>query len=64
MKLKEYYSKKVNILASNGTTYSGTVNDYFFPDDNDHGMESIVLETLSGDLVEFTELDIKTITTI
>lgn len=64
MELKNYYGKKVNIIATNGKSYSGTVNDYFFPEDNESGMESIVLDTYNGDIVEFTKEDIQTITII
>ena len=42
MKLNKYYNKKVNIEDNEGNTFVGIVNDYFHPDDNDNGKESIV----------------------
>ena len=56
--LKFYQGKKVNILDTKGRLYIGTVNDYFYPDDNDSGKESIILDTTRGDAIEFTEDDI------
>ncbi len=64
MGLQIYYGKKVSIVATNGRSYSGTVNDYFFPDDNESGKESIVLDTSDGDIIEFTEEDIESINVI
>lgn len=64
MDLKIYYGKKVNIVATNGKSYVGTVNDYFFPEDNESGIESICVDTYDGGIVEFTENDIETITII
>lgn len=62
MELKPFYGKKVVVVATNGRVFSGTVNDYFYPDENDLDMESIVVDTLDGDVIEFTEEDIETIT--
>lgn len=64
MELENFYGKKVNIISTNGKSFVGTVNDYFFPDDNESGKESIVIDTLNGDAIEFTEEDIETITII
>ena len=63
MDLKNYYGKKVNIITTNGKSFNGTVNDYFFPEDNESGLESIVVDTYDGDIVEFTAKDIETIIT-
>ena len=60
MSLKEYYGQTVKIIAVNGRTFLGVVDDYFFPDDNEDGLESIVVTT-SGGLFEFKEDDIETI---
>lgn len=58
MMLKSYYNKKVSIIANNGQTFNGIVNDHFSEEDNESGLESIVLETSDGDLYEFTKNDI------
>ena len=55
MQLKSYYGKEVYIIASNGKIFWGHVEDYFYPEDNESGIESIVIVTKSGDLVEFDE---------
>lgn len=64
MGLVNYYEKKVNIIDTKGNRFIGTVNDYFFPDDNESGKESIVVDTLDGDAIEFTEDSIQKITII
>ena len=61
MDLKKYYNKTVIVINSNDQIFSGVISDYFFPDDNTSMKESIVLETNSGDLYEFTWDDIKSI---
>lgn len=61
MKLKQFYNKKVNIVSNDGTRFSGIVTDYFHPDENESGKESIVIDSTNGDAVEFYEKDIKTI---
>ena len=63
MDLKQYYEKYVIITAINGETFIGLVDDYFFPEDNENGEESIVVTTSDG-LVEFTSNDIEKITII
>ena len=63
MELKQYYEKYVIITAINGETFIGLVDDYFFPEDNENGEESIVVTTSDG-LVEFTSNDIEKITII
>lgn len=61
MKLKQFYSEKVNIVTNEGTEFSGVVTEYFYPEDNESGKESIVIDSSNGDIVEFYEKDIKTI---
>lgn len=65
MKLIEYEGKKVRIVSVNNRIFEGTVSDYIYPDEDDTGLESIVLNckkgSLSGHYVEFWEADIKTI---
>lgn len=61
MELKSFYGKNVNIISCDGRLFCGIVNDYFFPDDNESGRESIVIDTFDGDIIEFTEEDIERI---
>lgn len=61
MDLKDYYWKKVNIESVSNGTFSGFVNEYIEPEDNDSGKESIILKTEDGNLVEFEETDIRKI---
>ena len=35
MNLKQYYNKQVKIVSKSGKVFWGTVNDYFYPEDND-----------------------------
>lgn len=62
--LKLYYGKRVNIVDEKGHRYNGIITDYFFADDNESGVDSIVLETIDGDLYEFTVKTIAEITII
>lgn len=62
--LKQYYNKKVEIIDAEGQTFFGTVTDYIFPEDNEPEVESIIIDTLDGETIEFTEKDIKTIEVI
>ncbi len=65
MSLKDFYGKTVNIVAVNGRMFKGKVIEYFYPEDNDSGQESIAIrDKLSGNLVEFPEEDIKSIEVI
>lgn len=61
MNLAYYYWKKVNIESVSNGTFSGFVNEYIEPEDNDSGKESIILKTEDGNLVEFEETDIRKI---
>ena len=54
MCLKTYLGKSVCIKDRRGKVFSGVVDDYFFPEDNEDGKESIVLITSSEELYEFT----------
>ena len=68
MKLIEYEGKKVRIVDVDGDKFEGTVSDYIYPDEDDTGLESIVINCtkgpMSGNYVEFWEKDIKTIEVI
>ena len=48
-------------MADNELVFLGKVNDYFYPDDNENGKESIVVDTIDGSAVEFYEENIKAI---
>lgn len=61
MKLRQFYNKKVNIVSKEGTAFSGVVTEYFYPEENESGKESIVIDSSSGAPVEFYEEDIKII---
>ena len=61
MKLKRFYNKKVNIVTKEGIAFSGVVTEYFYPEENESGKESIVIDSSSGNPVEFYEEDIKII---
>lgn len=64
MNLIPYYNKTVNIVSTDGKVYIGKVSDYIYPEDNETGKESIIIDTPGGDYIEFDEEDIKTITVI
>lgn len=61
MSLKKYYGKVVTIIADNGEAFCGIVDTYFFPDDNENNLESIILKTSDGHLYEFTDEEIEII---
>ena len=51
----------MNIVSKEGTAFSGVVTEYFYPEENESGKESIVIDSSSGAPVEFYEEDIKII---
>lgn len=65
MNLIEYEGKKVRITDIDNQVFEGIVSDYVYPDDDDTGLESIIVDctvgTLSGKPVEFWKKDIKEI---
>ena len=61
MKLIEYQGKKVRIIAVNNKEFIGVAEDYVYPEDNEHEGESIIINTLSGALVEIRPEEIKEI---
>lgn len=61
MTLKSFYGKQVTVVCDNNQTFSGVVDDYFFPEDNDNGEESIILKTTDSEFVEFTASEINEI---
>ena len=42
MDLKKYYGRGVVIVTDDGQTFSGVIDDYISPDDNENGKESII----------------------
>jgi len=48
MSLKDYYNKAVIIYGNNGERIVGIVDDYVYPEDNESGVESIIIKTNSG----------------
>lgn len=68
MNLKTFYHKEVEIIDTMGRLFEGKVSDYVFPDDNENGLESIIIDCSKGKLaghpVEFWEKDITSIKTI
>ena len=62
MNLKKFYNTKVNnIITNTGMKFDGVVTDYFHPDENETGKESIVIDSSNGSVIEFYEDDIKEI---
>ena len=55
MKLKNVY-----IIDIYGRTWKGFVDDYFYPEDNESGKESIIIKA-EGRIIEFEETDISKI---
>ncbi len=53
MNIKKYVGKKVVITTKEQETFSGTVINYVFPEDNVPKGESIVIRTIEGMLIEF-----------
>lgn len=61
MSLVKYLDEKVKIVDANGNNYLGTVTDYVYPEDNEPEIESIIVDTLDGSVVEFFEDNISSI---
>lgn len=61
MGLIDYCEEKVRIVAKNGREFEGKVIDYFYPEDNENGKESIAIDNVDGTIVEFYEEDITSI---
>lgn len=57
MNLEQYCEKNVSVVACNGKTFIGVVDDFFSADDNESEMDSIVIKTKDG-FIEFPEDDI------
>lgn len=65
MELINYEGKKVRIVDVDGVVFEGKVTDYVYPDEDNTGLESIIIDCINGPLsgkpVEFWENDIKSI---
>lgn len=62
MDLLKYYNKRVCIKDIHGLTTIGKVNDYCYPEDNEHGKESIIVDCEEyGTPFEFWEDNIASI---
>jgi hypothetical protein len=59
--LVKYLYEKVKIVDTGGNSYLGTVTDYVYPEDNEPEIESIIVDTLEGSVVEFFEDNISSI---
>lgn len=64
MSFKSCIDQMVLIVTKTGEEFFGVVEDYFYPDDNECGIESIVMKTPEGYLIEFTQNEIETIETV
>lgn len=65
MNLRQYYNKNIRIVDIDGNMLEGQVTDYVYPDDDDTGLESIIIDCtrgkLAGKSVEFWERDIQSV---
>ena len=61
MNLKKYYGTLVDITGTDGRSGTGKVTDYIFPEDNENGIESIIVDFLDGTAQEFYPNQIKSI---
>lgn len=65
MKLSEYEGKKVIVETIDNKIFRGYVGDYIFPEDNDNGEESIVIDAIGKkNPVELLRSDISSISII
>lgn len=66
MNLAKYYGKRVKIETKDGTVFVGDVNDYFEPEDNENGQESIIVDTAPHGKrpIEFYPFDIDSIAVV
>ena len=63
MKLVNFYGRNVTVILTDGSTVTGTVSDYIYPEDNENGKESIIIDTDSDEIIEIYEHDILSIST-
>ncbi len=61
MKLIEFERKNVKIITPENGVFTGFVEDYIYPEDNENEKESIIICTQDNRYIEFYEEHIKTI---
>lgn len=61
MKLVNFYGRNVIVILTDGSYITGTVSDYVYPEDNENGEESIIIDTNSGEIIELYEHDMLSI---
>ena len=64
MNLLDFYESMVEIIGTDGRKAIGKVSDYVYPEDNENGKESIIVDFPDGTAQEFYEEDIKSISAI
>lgn len=65
MSLRKYEGKKVVLESIENKIYRGTIGDYIYPESNENGKESIVIDAVGYKYpIEFNEEEIKTIEVI
>lgn len=68
MNLADYADMKVIIHSTAGNIVIGTVGDYCYPEDDENGLEMIVVDAINGryagKAIGFYEKDIKSIKVI
>lgn len=64
MNLLDFYDCYVDITGKDGRSGIGKVSDYVYPEDNENGKESIVVDFPDGTAQEFYEEDIERIAVI
>ena len=62
MSIGIYSGKNVIITNTEGKEFKGYVCDYFYPDENESGKESIILDCTTGAAIEFFPEDISNVT--
>ena len=59
MELIQFDGKQVKIIDIDGRVHYGLVGDYVYPEDNENGKESIILDRINPKgIIEFWEEDI------
>jgi len=63
MNLVNFYGRNVTVTLTDGSSVTGNVSDYIYPEDNENGKESIIIDTDSGEIIELYEHDMLFIST-
>ena len=59
--LKKYLNEKVTVIDNKGKTYVGYAFDYIYADENESGMDVLVVDTGIGHMTGFTQNIVKEI---